>query len=482
MEPATVARYFFRSVLVLVLLNLLVKPAWIFGVDRQVQVLAGYEAYGRYFSYFSFTTIFNILADAGITLYVQQRVAGRLQSQARWLPQIVRYKLLLSLGYAVVCGALGFLLGLTDAGLLLPLLLLQVLLSWIAFVRAVLAARQQFIKSSLLSVLDKLLLVIPAGFYLYTASAPALSMYAFAWWQVGAAALALAAGALLLHFYKVTAADSATRLPTLQEIMGDSLPFAAVVLAMFVHSRADAVLLNLLPGPAEQAGQYAAMYRFVDAATVLSYLAAGFLLSFWSRHLSNRALIADTVNKMFRMLMAGALLAGVLFFFYSVPLQQWLYQRPETQSAAVLQWGMLLLMPAFLIDIFGTLLTANRQLKTYLYITLLCVVLNILGNVVLIPRLHALGATLTALGTQTIMAACLLHVCYRRWRLVPNAASVRRVALLAALLVLLALLLRHTTLGVLPQIAILVGGWMAATFALQLIAPGWFIRWQRQTQ
>lgn len=473
------ARYFFRSVLVLVLLNLLVKPAWIFGVDRQVQVLAGYEAYGRYFSYFSFTLIFNILADAGITLYVQQRVAAQLHDPNRWLQQAIRYKLLLSFGYAATCTLLGWLLGLQDAALLLPLILLQVLLSWIAFLRAVLAARQQFVHSSLLSVLDKLLLLLPAALLLYTAAQPSLSIYAFAWWQVGAAALALSAGALVRIRTAVLPETNATALPPLRVVITDSLPFAAVVFAMFVHSRADAVLLNLLPGPAEQAGQYAAMYRFVDAATVLSYLAAGFLLSFWSRHLQNPALIRETVQKMFRMMMAGALLVALLFFFYSTTLQQWIYQQPDANGAAVLQWGMLVLVPAFLIDIFGTLLTANRQLKTYLLIALVCVALNITANLLLIPRWHALGAAVVALGTQALMAGCLLAVCYRRWRLAPDMPSLWRLAVLAGTLVLAALLLQQTHWSVALQIGLLTGLWALLALALQLVSPNWFIRWQR---
>ena len=41
---------FVGSLLLLILLNVLVKPLWIFGIDRQVQNITGYAAYGGYFA------------------------------------------------------------------------------------------------------------------------------------------------------------------------------------------------------------------------------------------------------------------------------------------------------------------------------------------------------------------------------------------------------------------------------------------------
>ena len=45
---------FYSSLGLLVLLNAIVKPFWIFAIDRQVQNVVGFEAYGVYFSLFNF--------------------------------------------------------------------------------------------------------------------------------------------------------------------------------------------------------------------------------------------------------------------------------------------------------------------------------------------------------------------------------------------------------------------------------------------
>ena len=50
----------------MVVLNLLVKPIAIFGIDAEVQDRVGTEDYGLYFALLNFSFLFNILLDFGI--------------------------------------------------------------------------------------------------------------------------------------------------------------------------------------------------------------------------------------------------------------------------------------------------------------------------------------------------------------------------------------------------------------------------------
>lgn len=476
------ARHLFRSVLLLVFINLLVKPIWIFGVDRKVQVFAGYEAYGQYFSYFSFTVIFAILADAGITLFVQQKLAA-VASHGNWLKKAVGYKLLLSLLYACFAGAVGTLIGLQDLRLLAGLILLQLLLSWISFCRAVLSAQQRFGASSFLSVLDKLLLLVPAIWLFYIVHQGAqVTVYLFTWAQVVSATLTLAAAVgLLLRHVPVNNPQQEQFSLSFREIVKESTPFALVVLFMFLHARADGVLLHLLPadGPV-QAGRYAAMYRFVDAATVLSYLASGFLLSYWARHLQHKEMIRETLDRFFRMMMGGASFVCVLFFFHSQSLQEWLYHTPSAASASVLRWGMLVLVPYFLVDIFGTLLTAHKRLWEIILVVLGCSLINITLNFFLIPSAGALAAAVIATGTQGLFAAVLWAIAEKRWNMGPAISSIVRVLVLAASLVLLAAFLQTLWLADWLQVVLLFVAWLLLLFLLRLFSLQWFFSWQKE--
>ncbi len=66
-RPSGLQRRLFTGVFWLLLLNLLVKPFWILGVEVGVQNAVGSEAYGLYFAVFNLSYIFNIVLDLGIT-------------------------------------------------------------------------------------------------------------------------------------------------------------------------------------------------------------------------------------------------------------------------------------------------------------------------------------------------------------------------------------------------------------------------------
>ena len=62
-----------RPVLLLIGLNMVIKPLWIIGIDRQVQLLEGPEVYGRFFALFQLSLMFHVILDAGIQTFLSQQ-------------------------------------------------------------------------------------------------------------------------------------------------------------------------------------------------------------------------------------------------------------------------------------------------------------------------------------------------------------------------------------------------------------------------
>src|SRR5690242_3144341 len=104
-------KHFFRGLSWLLLLNLLVKPAWIFLIDRQVQNIVGHDAYGTYFALFNFTYVLLFIADAGLSNMITQRVAAEEKISTR---QLFRLKLILLLLYVLVCVCIALLTGVSQ--------------------------------------------------------------------------------------------------------------------------------------------------------------------------------------------------------------------------------------------------------------------------------------------------------------------------------------------------------------------------------
>ena len=68
-------RIFFSNLMLMILLNLLIKPIALFGIDATVQNRVGPENYGLYFSLLNLSVLFNILLDFGINNYTTKHLA-----------------------------------------------------------------------------------------------------------------------------------------------------------------------------------------------------------------------------------------------------------------------------------------------------------------------------------------------------------------------------------------------------------------------
>ena len=93
------------------LANLLVKPFWILGVEVGVQNAVGNEAYGFYYALFSFSYIFNILLDLGVTNFNTRNIAQHPQLISKHLSGILGIKVMLFALYLVVTFSVGLLMG-----------------------------------------------------------------------------------------------------------------------------------------------------------------------------------------------------------------------------------------------------------------------------------------------------------------------------------------------------------------------------------
>src|SRR5690349_5828018 len=99
---------FYHSLGLLIILNVIVKPAWIFGIDRQVQNITGAGEYGIYFSLLGFSIAFSFLLDWGITAYVNRHLASSDENIVTTKGSFLLLKLASVLFYMAVVMLAGF--------------------------------------------------------------------------------------------------------------------------------------------------------------------------------------------------------------------------------------------------------------------------------------------------------------------------------------------------------------------------------------
>ena len=84
------------------MLNLLIKPLAIFGIDASVQNRVGASAYGLYFSLLNLSFLFNILLDVGINNYTTKNIAQYPHLVGRYWGKIMSFRLILFFLYAAL--------------------------------------------------------------------------------------------------------------------------------------------------------------------------------------------------------------------------------------------------------------------------------------------------------------------------------------------------------------------------------------------
>src|SRR5690606_11138500 len=161
---------FLSSLGLILLLNLLVKPFFILGIDAEVQNRVGQEAYGTYFALLNLSFIFNILIDFGINNFNNRNISQNTQLIKKHFSKLFSVKGLLAFIYAIFTLILGLILGYEedDFWILSVLVFNQVLVSFILFARSNLAGLQMFKSDSVVSILDRGLLIVFCGLLLFT--------------------------------------------------------------------------------------------------------------------------------------------------------------------------------------------------------------------------------------------------------------------------------------------------------------------------
>jgi O-antigen/teichoic acid export membrane protein len=237
-----------------------------------------------------------------------------------------------------------------------------------------------------------------------------------------AAYLVTAIVALISVLYKSGKLKLNWNVPFFIMIMKKSMPFALLVLLMSFYNRIDPVLIErLLPGKLGeiQSGIYAQAFRLLDAGQNFAFLFSVLLLPLFARMIKEQKPISELLKLSFSIIISGSLIIAITSAFYNKEIMLLLYTRFEgethqqffvriDESAAIFRLLMFSFVAISSNYIFATLLTANNNLKVLNKVAFTGLLINLVLNLILIPRYHAFGSAVASLGTQATTAV--LHI------------------------------------------------------------------------
>lgn len=395
-----------RSLVLLLLLNVLIKPLWLLGIDREVQNLNGAAAYGIYYALFNLSLYLQILLDPGIHTWNNKTIAQDQETLSDMLSRLLPLKAVLALAYLAATLVLGFVLGYGGHAfqMLLLIAVIQILQSFLLYMRTAISGLQHFNADAIFSVLDRGLMIAVCGAILWTSwFGLRLNIFQFIYAQIAVSAIALAAASIVV-FRQVKFFRPRIQFSSFASVFRSSWPFALLGLLMTLYSRIDTMMLERMhPDGARQAGIYASAYRLLEAANMIAYLFAGILLPLLANMFARKENVMPTANLFYRLLMVPSLLLVLGCSVYREPVMYVLYDEADAYSAQVFSY----LIPSFLawgtVYIYGSLLTAHGSLRFLNISSAAGLVINIVLNFLLIPKYGAKGAAATALVTQSIV-------------------------------------------------------------------------------
>ncbi len=411
---------FFSNLALMVLLNLLVKPLAIFGIDATVQNRVGAEAYGIYFSLLNFSVLFNILLDFGINNFTTKNIAQSPNVAAKYLGKLFTFRFVLFIFYAIFSFSIALVLQWNSYELYLLgfLVLNQFLITLIAYIRSFFGGFLMFKTDAFIGVLDRILLIILCGAVLYfPMTSEPFRIEWFIWIQTICYALALIV-ALVLLFLRLGVPKFKYQPVFSYAIIRQSFPYALLILLMMIYTRVDSVMIERMHEQGKlQAGYYAQGFRLLSAFFMFAMLFSNLLFPLFSRMLKEKMEVIPLLSASAKLLIGASVLVAVVSVFNSTYILGLIYSADIQESDLSFQLLMLSFIGMCSTVIFGTLLTARGNLRFLNIVSAIGIVVNFAINFILIPKYGASGAAVATLITQSGVSLIQFVFCMREFRI-----------------------------------------------------------------
>jgi len=398
---------FLSNLILIVVLNLLIKPFYILGIDAEVQNRVGAEIYGNYFALLNFSFLLNILLDFGITNYNSRNIAQNPQLVNKHFGKLLTIRFTLFFIYVFFTIGSGLVIGYDSNEMYFVFLLVlnQFFVATIQYARSNFAGLHLFKIDAFISVLDRTLLITLGGFLLWS---PAMdSTFKIEWFIYAQTVtyLLTALVSIIILKFKIGTIKLQLKKTFSLALLKESFPYALLILLMMFYNRIDSVMLErLLDDGDKQAGIYAQGFRYLDAVNMFALLFAGLLLPIFARLIKKSESIKPILSLGVKTLIPISLIIAITAYFFQSDLISLRYT--DNIDEASISFGFLILsfIPVSVTYIFGTLLTANGSLKKLNYMAVGGLVLNVVLNLFLIPKFKVEGAAIATLITQGVTA------------------------------------------------------------------------------
>lgn len=372
----------------------------------------GSDRYGILSFAIAFASITLFLADIGIASVIIRDVARDKARTQKYLANSAFLKIILAVVTLVSTAVIGFALNYPSSTMqvVLVISISLIIVSFSGIIGSILQAYEVMEYLSLGSIIYNLAMLILALLAIHSG----MDVYGFSY-------VYLISSIISLGYYVVVALKKIP-LPKWEidfalwkYIIKEAIPFGLSLVFVRIYYYIDTIMISLMvSNPNDAMGWYNAAYRMV---LVLSFIPVTFLGSIYPV-MSNYFVTSDKYlgfifERSFKYLMAIAIPIGVGTTILGNQLILLIYGPdfvPSTIALQILIWSEVLI---FLNAVFGNLFNSINRQAIVAKQTILATVLNIILNLVLIPKYSYVGASAATVATQLFAFLFLLYFASR---------------------------------------------------------------------
>jgi O-antigen/teichoic acid export membrane protein len=362
--------------------------------------MLGDVSYGQYAFAFAFTALFVIFSDFGLSVLSIRDIARDTSKAGKYLSSVSIIKTILSLiTFALIVIVINLMNYPQDTTQVVYITGATVIcISFSQFFRSIFRAFERM-EYELLTRIAEEILIIGAGLTTLFLGYGLIELVLV----ILAGRFAAVLASFMIVITKFAKPYLAVDINLIRQMFKAALPFGLAIIFTTIYFQIDSVMLSVMKGDAV-VGWYNASYQLVLA---LIFIPAAFISSLYplmSRYFeSSKERLNIVYEKAFKYLFTLAVPIGVGITLLADRIIAFLYGADFSNSVIALQvliWaGSLIFLTLFAGHTFASI---NKQRISTL-ITGICVVVNIILNLILIPRYSLTGAAIATVATEFIV-------------------------------------------------------------------------------
>ena len=376
------------------------------------------DGYGDYTTIFAFLGFFAIIADMGLYTVAVREMAKRPDASPHILGNIFSLRILFAILLLAIAPVIGWIVPAYGMDVKLGILVGTLASFFILSNQMVVSVFQTNLRMDRLVIGDIVARSVLLGLVLLFIT-QGYSLVAFVWANVIANVVLFVISFMLSR--RFVRFSFGFDFSYWKHIIKEALPLGIIIVLGLIYFKIDTIMLSLMKD-SEAVGIYGAPYKILEILITIPAMFMGSVLPVVTRYIEKgeRGRVQESFKKSFDFMAILALPLLVGTFILAEPLVVLVLGVDFMASVEVLRYLIFAVFIIFFGTIIGYFAVAADLQRHLVWAYILSVVVNVVGNLILIPNYSYIGASIATIGTELLIASLAFYIVRKHLRVSPG--------------------------------------------------------------